>query len=149
MIFLAAICHDIRSNTLEATWLEDTESGFNRVRSHNYSAAQIEDFIADTGNEGLPYAQLAWPQGASTLPPYVEPAPSTISKLEYMGRFTDAELAGIYTAAKSVVQIEIWLEKFKLATDINLADPRTIDGVQSLEAAGLIGVGRAAEILTP
>lgn len=70
-----------------------------------------------------------------------------LTKLDYMNRFTDAELAAIYTAAKSSVAIEVWLEKFKLATEINLDDPRTIDGVNALEAAGLLAPGRAAEIL--
>jgi hypothetical protein len=64
-----------------------------------------------------------------------------------MNRFTDSELATIYTAAKTVVSVEIWLEKFKLASEINLDDPYTIGGLQAMEAAGLIGVGRAAEIL--
>jgi hypothetical protein len=73
---------------------------------------------------------------------------STISKLDYMDRFTNAELAGIYTAAKQSIQVEVWLEKFKLATHIDLDDPRTISGVHSLEAAGLIGQGRAEDILT-
>lgn len=70
-----------------------------------------------------------------------------ISKLDYMNRFTDAELAAIYTAAKTNINIEIWLEKFKLSSEINLDDPRTIAGVQSLESVGLITAGRAAEIL--
>ena len=70
-----------------------------------------------------------------------------LTKLEYMNRFTDAELAGIYTAAKLSVAVEVWLEKFKLASEINLDDPRTATGVQALEANGLIATGRAAEIL--
>jgi hypothetical protein len=40
----------------------------------------------------------------------------------------------------------LW-EKFKLARDINLDDPATQGGVQALEIAGLIGEGRAAEVL--
>jgi hypothetical protein len=76
-----------------------------------------------------------------------QPAPRTITKLEYMNRFHDDELAALYTAAKSAVQIEIWLEKFKLAEFIDLDDPRTVAGVQALEASHLIGVGRASEIL--
>lgn len=84
------------------------------------------------------------------VPPEPEPTPSppvrTLTKLEYMDRFTDLELAGIYTAAKTVVQVEIWLEKFKLATEVNLDDPRTISGLQAMEAAGLLAVGRTAEI---
>lgn len=71
-----------------------------------------------------------------------------ISKLEYMNKFTDEELAAIYTLAKSNIAIEIWLEKFKLAADINLDDPRTIVGVNALEYVGIIGAGRAQEILT-
>ena len=81
-------------------------------------------------------------------PVVVPPAPvRVLTKLQYMNRFHDAELAGIYTAAKTVVQVEIWLEKFKLASEINLDDPITIGGLQAMEVAGLIGAGRAAEIL--
>ena len=77
-----------------------------------------------------------------------QPVSQFVSKLTFMERFTDAELVAIYTAAKQVVQIEVWLEKLKLTTgDIDLADPRTIGGVHALEAAGLIASGRAAEIL--
>ena len=79
--------------------------------------------------------------------PPTPPAQTVLTKLDYMNRFEDGELAGIYTTAKSSVEIEIWLEKFKLATEIDLTDSRTIAGVQALEAAGLIGEGRAAEIL--
>lgn len=111
-----------------------------------------------TGNLGTHAAHLIPVSGYEVLgkklvngvwedytPPTVRKA--ILTKLEYMDRFTDAELAGIYTAAKSSVQVEVWLEKFKLATDINIDDPRTIDGLQALEAAGLLAAGRAAEIL--
>lgn len=70
-----------------------------------------------------------------------------ISKLDYMNRFTDAELVSIYTAARTNVNVEIWLEKFKLSTQINLDDPKTLIGLQSLETLGLIATGRPAEIL--
>lgn len=64
-----------------------------------------------------------------------------------MNRFTDEELVGIYTVAKTAVQVEVWLEKFKIATDVDLDDPRTVAGVEALEQAGLLAAGRAAEIL--
>lgn len=70
-----------------------------------------------------------------------------ITKLEYMNRFTDTELATIYTLAKTNIAIEIWLEKFKLSSEIYLDDPRTIGGVQALEQYGLISPGRSLEIL--
>lgn len=70
-----------------------------------------------------------------------------ISKLAYMERFTDAELANIYAATKISPAVEVWLEKFKLAEFIDLADPRTLAGLQALESNGLIGTGRALEVL--
>ena len=89
--------------------------------------------------------------GVFTAPP--PPAPPTpppvriLTKLQYMNRFHDAELEGVYTAAKTVVQIEIWLDKFKLATDINLDDPETVTGLENMVTAGLLTQSRVAEIL--
>lgn len=71
-----------------------------------------------------------------------------ITKLQYMNRFTDNELATIYTIAKTNIALEIWLEKFKLASDIDLDDARTIGGLQALEANGILASGRAMEILS-
>lgn len=70
-----------------------------------------------------------------------------LSKLEYMNRFTNDELAAIYTAAKTVVQVEIWLEKFKLASEVDLDYPDVKAGLMALEVYQLIAQGRAAEIL--
>jgi len=70
-----------------------------------------------------------------------------ISKLEYMELFTDNEMVSIFTAAKTSPLVEIWLEKFRLSEFIDLADPRNADGLQALESAGILGQGRAAEIL--
>jgi hypothetical protein len=83
-----------------------------------------------------------------TAPPDPAPTPvRTLTKLQYMNRFTDGELASIYTAAKSNVAVEIWLEKFKLASEVNLDDASTVAGLQAMEAVGLLASGRAAEIL--
>lgn len=71
----------------------------------------------------------------------------TLTKLEYMSRFTDAELAGIYSTAKTNVSVEIWLEKFKLASEVNLDDPAVIAGLQAMESGGLLAIGRCAVIL--
>lgn len=70
-----------------------------------------------------------------------------VSRLDFMDRFTDAELAGVFTAAKSSVSVEVFIEKVKAASHIDLTDPRTISGVQALEVAELISPGRADEIL--
>ena len=85
--------------------------------------------------------------GATFAPPAPVVLPKILTKVQYMNRFTDKELADIYGAAKVIVQVEIWLEKFKLAAEINLDDPVTIGGLQAMEAAGLLAAGRAAEVL--
>lgn len=59
MIYLAAVCHDIKSNTLEATWLEETETELKRVKFRNYSAEQKDEFLADCGADGEKYTTLA------------------------------------------------------------------------------------------
>lgn len=109
----------------------------------NTIVGKVEGYV----DHGL--ATPAWAVPDPVPEPQPEPAPVTniITKLAYMKRFTDTELATIFTAAKTEVMIEVWLEKFKVAEDIDLADPETMAGVQALEAFGLIGAGRAAEIL--
>jgi len=65
MIYLAAICHDIKSNTLEATWLEeikgdnDVVTELKRTKCRNYSAEQKDEFLADCGADGQKYVTLA------------------------------------------------------------------------------------------
>lgn len=76
-----------------------------------------------------------------------------LTKLEYMNRFTDVELASIYSAAKVHVGVEVWLAKFNATTpdargySVYTNDSKTIAGLNSLEQVGLIAAGRAAEIL--
>ncbi len=82
-----------------------------------------------------------------------EPSTRRLSKLAYMNRFTDVELANIFAAAKGSLSVEVWLAKFSATTPdadgtaIDLDDPRTVAGLQALEAAGLLASGRATQIL--
>jgi hypothetical protein len=84
---------------------------------------------------------------ADPIEAVLAPSEMLISKLEYLSAFEESELATIYTIAKTNVQIEIWLEKFRLAEFIQISDPRSQAGIRSLEASGLIQPGRANEIL--
>ena len=70
-----------------------------------------------------------------------------LSKLDYANRFTEPELEIIYSAAKTVVAVEVWLDKFRLAEHVDTEDPRVHAGLRALEDAGLIQSGRADEIL--
>lgn len=68
--------------------------------------------------------------------------------LEFRNLFTLDEKRAIYTAAAQYVDIQIWLDDLSVvSTQVDTEDPRCVAGVQGLEAIGLIGAGRAAEIL--
>jgi hypothetical protein len=84
---------------------------------------------------------------ADTHKQFVVIEETPLSKIDFMHRFTDTELITIYTAAKQNISIEVWLDKFKLSSEVSLSDSRTIDGIKTLEAVGLLAVGRSAEIL--
>lgn len=102
-------------------------------------------FVPMTQVDASMFAQLT----ADRLQQQDQGTRRSISKLSFFGRFSDAELSLIYTLAKQEVEVEIWLERFKITDgDIYLDDPRTILGVQKLEAAGILAEGRAAEVLT-
>lgn len=86
--------------------------------------------------------------GTWTDPDPVVPDPVRIlSRFAFRSRFTQEEKEAIYTAAGSAVQIRVWLDDLQAADYIVLDHPETAAGVQALEAAELIGAGRAAEIL--
>ena len=90
----------------------------------------------------------AYENGVFTAP-IIAPitAKRSITVLAFRSRFTQAEKQAIYTAAKTSVDVQIWLDDLAVATEVILDDARTTAGVQAMESAGLISAGRAAEIL--
>ena len=84
-------------------------------------------------------------------PAVEDPTPvagTTLTRLEYLRRFTDAERKTIRAAAKVNDTLDDYLYMLEMAEEVRTDDPATVAGVQALEAAGLIGAGRAAEILS-
>lgn len=71
-----------------------------------------------------------------------------LTRYQFIGRFTRAEMEGIASAADQNAAIKVLLLKWQTADGIVLNDPAAMAGVQALEIAGLIGEGRAAEILS-
>jgi len=77
-----------------------------------------------------------------------------LTKQEFIDRFLPAEMLGLLGAAKQSPAVEAWLFRFNNltpdpdGTSVDLDDPRTIAGLQALEAGGLIGEGRANAILS-
>ena len=75
------------------------------------------------------------------------PVPRTITKLEYLRRFTTDERVAIRAAAVANPVLDDYLKLMELAQEINLDDTDTVAAVQLLEQSGLIAAGRAAEVL--
>ena len=71
----------------------------------------------------------------------------TLTKLEYLRRFTVDERVVIRAAAEQNAVLADYLQLMELAQDINTSDADTIASVTMLEQAGLIAAGRAQEIL--
>jgi hypothetical protein len=103
----------------------------------------VERFPGKTDEEVLALiaAEQAAQAPAAPLPQKV------ITKLAFMNRFTMEELAAIYTAAKTEVLVEVFLDKLKLAEEVNLTDAQTISGLQALAASGLLTEIRVQEVL--
>lgn len=70
-----------------------------------------------------------------------------LTVLAFRSRFTDAEKIAIYTAAQTEVAVRVWLDDLSVAQEVDLADQRIISGVNAMEFGGLIGAGRAQEVL--
>jgi hypothetical protein len=123
----------------------------------------------DTDPKGRFHPDIKWVKAATSVQVgmvkaedgtfgFPEPAPENpnvttetmatpLTKLAFMNRFTMDELVAIYTAAKTEVMVEVFLDKLKLAEEVDLSDPHTITGVQSLAASGLLTEARAQEVL--
>ena len=100
----------------------------------------------------------AWRLAAVQGDPAEAPAARRLSVLAFRRRFTPAERAAIEWAAvdradqpdaarRQAAALRATLADQAAAKFIDLDDADTIAGVQTLEAAGLIAAGRAADIL--
>ena len=57
-------------------------------------------------------------------------------------RLTEQELRNIYQASKASIDVEIWLDRFKMAKEIDLDDPFLVNGLNGLAANGLLSIER-------
>lgn len=87
----------------------------------------------------------------STLDFDPRPVKRIITKLDFIGRFTDDELEAIISKSKEVSthgdKVGVFLKKLDVAEDVDLGDVRLSAGVNGMETLSLIASGRAAEIL--
>jgi hypothetical protein len=107
-----------------------------------------EEPVAGTG-ERVEIVALGYPETVSwsqELNGFVDIGPpALLSKLQFQRLFTQAERIAVRGSADPL--IVDYRELGQLADGIDLTDPDVIAGVGYLEVSGLIGTGRAAEVL--
>jgi hypothetical protein len=102
--------------------------------------------------EIAPIPQPGWSyDGQNFSEPAPKPAPgygTKISRLALKLRMTASERKDIRAAAESNADVFDFMDLLSDSTYIDLTRAETVGGVNSLETAGLLGPGRADEILT-
>lgn len=131
---------------------------------HPDVAAFYTTDVPDDAVNGATLVEGVWtnppppPEPEPAPPPAPEPPVWHITKLAFRNRFTQAEkvtleIASLDNPAASMAQrqqaaaLRVNLADTASATYIDLSRTDTRAGVQMLEAAGLLGAGRALEIL--
>jgi hypothetical protein len=110
------------------------------------------NFLGLPGKEWVMIPYAAVPAVPTPEPP-TDPVvyETRLTQLEFMRRFTMDELDAVYGAAESGTpetrRLRIGLEMLRMADFVSTADPLTTEFATTLEAAGLIATGRAAQIL--
>lgn len=84
---------------------------------------------------------------ASALDFDPRPVTNTISKNAFVGRFTDEESEALLTASKINNNISMFIQKIDFMGTVDMLSPNLIAAVNRMETEGIIGAGRAAEIL--
>lgn len=133
----------IETDAPETGWIKLTTKQSRLAARYRVEAGKVVDaYPGKTDEEVL--ALIASEQAAQVE---ASPPQKVITKLQFLNRFTNEELAAVYTAAKTNVLIEVFMDKLKLAQEVNLDDPQTVGGLQALAAARLLSEARAQEVL--
>ena len=105
----------------------------------------------ESGSEVIGEATPEWSLPDLALEAVLESPDRRITKLAFMTRFSDSEAVMIDLASQgataNAAAMRRYQAKLNAASWIDLARADTRSGVQTLEAVGLIGSGRALQIL--
>lgn len=71
-----------------------------------------------------------------------------LTKKEFLKKFTPEEYGKIKSATATDTTVDYYWQLFTLAEELDMEDADTIVGINLLEQAQLIGIGRAHEILS-
>ena len=106
---------------------------------------EMEGIVIEVHDGEMPdLSKFAW--NTATLTWY-EKFRSTLTKREFLKRFTPEEYSMIKVAAQANSFVDYYWQQFILAEEIIMSDLDTIAGIHLLEQAGILGVGRANEII--
>lgn len=114
------------------------------------TGAEVYRYQADAPVEwsGMEFATHDHVEQVEIIGDVIQGASSRVlTKLEYLRRFTTEERVNIRESAKTNPVLEDYLVMMELADEINTGDADTIAAVNMLEQVGLIGAGRASEVL--
>lgn len=128
-------------------------------------ATPLTQYLAWPEPEPVPATYAKWEGGTTFVvdgyTPPAPPAPSLparMSRLAFQSRYTVTEQVAIELAADGTTPgftpeqratLRVLDRALQNATDVDLADPRTVQGVQMHAALGLLTAQRAAQILDP
>lgn len=140
-------------------WIEnetarDISDGDPTTLYHPEVAARYDTEAPDDARNGWGYVRGEWaPPPTPTEPPATSPAaaPPVVSAIRFKIRFKLQELITIKAArATNPVVDTLWeLVEDQRITTIDMGLPFVQDGLRYLESQGLIGPGRADEIMRP
>lgn len=99
----------------------------------NRDRAEYEAWLAEGG--------VPDPAEIPTLPPV-----RVVTVLQFRDRLTAEEELAITAAGMTSPAVRVWLDRLAAAQEISLDDPRTVAGLQQMEATGLLAPGRGTEI---
>ena len=109
-----------------------------RYKSENGQA--VDMYPGKTDQEVLDLIKLAAEQD-------IVAETKVIDRIDFFNLFTNEELAGVYTAAKDNVLLQILLDKIKVAAKVELDNKDVIQGVGLLIQMGILTEERAIAIL--
>ena len=113
-----------------------------KVEVYRYSAEQAIEW------SGMEFTTHDHTPEAVAVIKAVAVAPHVWSPIEFLRRFTAAERIRIRTAAKQSPALDDFMFLLEAANEVRSDHLDVQSGLSMLEAAGLIGAGRAQEILS-
>ena len=135
-----------------------TYAVYNTSTGQLVSIGTTIDFIPanlayNTYNRTIDLSVERWNADLRDFEPIPPRTTTKISRQTFMDRIGDDSVVAIQFASfqNDIVgaSLRAWLLRYQVVTEIDVADPRTIAGVDALIAAGLIPSNKRDEILAP